>query len=81
MKRVRRFDDIPGFTIDRVAAAAGEDPDVLRMENLDTDVPPPQAAARKTADVLSDKQSSNRLLRLTTYGFAPPNIENTKYLT
>jgi N-succinyldiaminopimelate aminotransferase len=36
----RRLDGIPGFGIDRVADAAGVDPDVLRLENLDTDVPP-----------------------------------------
>jgi len=36
----RRLEGIPGFGIDRVAAAAGTDPDVLRLENLDTDVPP-----------------------------------------
>ena len=41
---VRRLDHIPGFSIDRVAAAAGDDPDVLRLENLDTDIPPPAAA-------------------------------------
>src|SRR5581483_8033932 len=35
---VRRLAQIPGFSIDRVAAAAGDDPDVLRLENLDTDV-------------------------------------------
>src|SRR5438093_1172900 len=38
---VRRLRGIPGFSIDRVAAAAGDDPDVLRLENLDTDVAPP----------------------------------------
>ena len=36
----RRLDGIPGFGIDRVAAAAGTDREVLRLENLDTDVPP-----------------------------------------
>ena len=36
----RRLEGIPGFGIDRVAAAAGADPEVLRLENLDTDVPP-----------------------------------------
>ncbi len=46
--RVRRLDGIPGFNIDRVAAAAGDDPDVLRMENLDTDTPPPAAAMAAT---------------------------------
>lgn len=38
--RVRRLDDIPGFNLDWVAEAAGDDPDVLRMENLDMDIPP-----------------------------------------
>ena len=36
----RRLEGIPGFGIDRVAAAAGTDREVLRLENLDTDVPP-----------------------------------------
>jgi aspartate/methionine/tyrosine aminotransferase len=39
--RSRRLDNVIGFGIDKVAAAAGDDPEVLRMENLDTDVPPP----------------------------------------
>src|SRR6266516_2120128 len=45
---VRRLEHIPGFSIDRVAAAAGDDPDVLRLENLDTDIPPPAAAIDAT---------------------------------
>jgi N-succinyldiaminopimelate aminotransferase len=36
----RRLEGILGFGIDRVAEAAGTDPEVLRLENLDTDVPP-----------------------------------------
>jgi hypothetical protein len=44
METVRSLDEIPGFNIDRVAARVGDDPEVLRMENLDTDVPPPVAA-------------------------------------
>ncbi|MGH2678562.1 MAG: aspartate aminotransferase, partial [Actinomycetota bacterium] len=39
--RTKRMTEIPGFGIDRVAAAVGEDPDVLRLENLDTDLAPP----------------------------------------
>jgi aspartate/methionine/tyrosine aminotransferase len=39
--RAHRLDSVAGFGIDKVAAAAGDDPEVLRMENLDTDVPPP----------------------------------------
>ena len=45
---VRRLAGIPGFSIDRVAAAAGNDPEVLRMENLDTDLAPPVAAIAAT---------------------------------
>lgn len=46
--RARRLDDVPGFGIDKVAAAAGDDPDVLRMENLDTDLPPPPGVVEAT---------------------------------
>ena len=45
---VKRLEQIPGFSIDRVAAAAGDDPDVLRLENLDTDIPPPAEAIEAT---------------------------------
>jgi len=46
MQRPRRLAQIRGFGIDKVAAAAGDDPDVLRLENLDTDLaPPPEAIA------------------------------------
>jgi aspartate/methionine/tyrosine aminotransferase len=45
---VKRLQDVAGFNIDRVAAAAGDDPDVLRLENLDTDVPPPPEAIEAT---------------------------------
>ena len=56
---VRRLSDIPGFNIDRVAAAAGDDPDVLRLENLDTDVPPPAEAVEATrAAIATDDANS-----------------------
>ena len=48
----RRLDGIPGFSIDKVAAAAGHDPDVLRLENLDTDIPPPDRALQATRDAV-----------------------------
>jgi aspartate/methionine/tyrosine aminotransferase len=44
----RRLSGIPGFSIDQVAAAAGDDLDVLRLENLDTDLAPPAAAIEAT---------------------------------
>jgi len=56
---VARLAGIPGFSIDRVAAAAGDDPDVLRLENLDTDVPPPPAAVAATqAAIATDEANS-----------------------
>ena len=48
---VDRLKNMPGFSIDRVAAAAGDDPEVLRLENLDTDIRPPQAALDATRAV------------------------------
>ena len=58
---VRRLREIPGFNIDRVAAAAGDDPDVLRMENLDTDVRPPAAAIAATRDALYQDEANSWL--------------------
>jgi hypothetical protein len=50
LKRAKRMDGVRGFGIDRVAAAAETTPvprpdwPVLRLENLDTDLPlPPEA--------------------------------------
>jgi aspartate/methionine/tyrosine aminotransferase len=58
---VRRLDDIPGFNIDRVAAAAGDDPDVLRLENLDTDIPPPEAAMQATRAAIGEDEANSWL--------------------
>jgi aspartate/methionine/tyrosine aminotransferase len=58
---VRRLRNIPGFNIDRVAAAAGADPEVLRMENLDTDIPPPAAAVAATRHALGEDEANSWL--------------------
>jgi aspartate/methionine/tyrosine aminotransferase len=58
---VRRLDDIPGFNIDRVALAAGDDPEVLRMENLDTDVPPPAEAMEATRSAIGEDDANSWL--------------------
>ncbi|MDQ3893152.1 MAG: pyridoxal phosphate-dependent aminotransferase [Actinomycetota bacterium] len=47
-----------------MAAAAGDDPDVLRMENLDTDVPPPSAAIDATRAAI-DQDEANSWLPFT----------------
>jgi hypothetical protein len=43
-----RLKGIPGLAIDKVAAAAGSDGEILRMENLESDIPPPVAAVEAT---------------------------------
>jgi aspartate/methionine/tyrosine aminotransferase len=58
---VRRLADIPGFNIDRVAAAAGDDPDVLRLENLDTDIAPPEEAVEATRDAVGPDETNTWL--------------------
>src|SRR5437773_636809 len=58
---VRRLEHIPGFNIDRVAAAAGDDPEVLRMENLDTDIPPPAAALEATRGAIGEDDANSWL--------------------
>ena len=61
---VSRLEGIPGFNIDRVAAAAGDDPDVLRMENLDTDLRPPTVAIEATKAAI-DTYDGNSWLPFT----------------
>jgi aspartate/methionine/tyrosine aminotransferase len=58
---VRRLATIPGFHIDRIAAAAGDDPDVLRLENLDTDIPPPAAAVAATRSAIGQDDANSWL--------------------
>lgn len=58
---VRRLAHLPGFGIDRVAAAAGDDPDVLRLENLDTDIPPPAAAIAATRAAIGEDEANSWL--------------------
>jgi N-succinyldiaminopimelate aminotransferase len=58
---VTRLRDIPGFNIDRVAAAAGDDPEVLRLENLDTDIPPPAEAVEATRAAVGEDEANSWL--------------------
>ena len=58
---VRRLEHIPGFHIDRVAAAAGDDADVLRLENLDTDLAPPGQALEATRAAIGEDEANSWL--------------------
>jgi aspartate/methionine/tyrosine aminotransferase len=62
--RVGRLEEIPGFGIDRVAARAGDDPDVLRLENLDTDLAPPPEAVDATREA-AGRDDANSYLPFT----------------
>lgn len=64
---VKRLVGIPGFSIDRVAAAAGDDPDVLRLENLDTDLAPPDEALDATRSAIG-RDPDNSYLPFTGQG-------------
>jgi aspartate/methionine/tyrosine aminotransferase len=58
---VRRLEHIPGFNIDRVATAAGDDPEVLRLENLDTDIAPPSEAMEATRAAIGEDEANSWL--------------------
>jgi N-succinyldiaminopimelate aminotransferase len=52
---------VPGFGIDRVAAAAGSDPEVLRLENLDTDLPVPEGVVEATRAAVGEDEYNSYL--------------------
>jgi len=57
----QRMAGIPGFGIDRVATVVGEDPAVLRLENLDTDLRPPEVALRATQAAIDEDEANSWL--------------------
>jgi aspartate/methionine/tyrosine aminotransferase len=61
MQLAQRLRNIPGFSIDTVASAAGSDPDVLRLENLDTDLAPPEAAVQATRRAVGTDDANSYL--------------------
>jgi aspartate/methionine/tyrosine aminotransferase len=60
---VSRLRDIPGIGVDRVgdAADAAHDPDLLRLENLDTDLRPPRVAVEATRRAIEDDRANSYL--------------------
>ena len=59
-----RIEPITGIGLDVVAAAIGENPDVLRLENLDTDLPVPASALAETRASI-ERDDNNSWLPLT----------------
>jgi len=60
---VSRLRDIPGIGVDVVgdAADAAADPDILRLENLDTDLRPPRVALEVTRAAIDDDAANSYL--------------------
>jgi aspartate/methionine/tyrosine aminotransferase len=60
---VSRLRDIPGIGVDAVgdAADAAADPDFLRLENLDTDIRPPEVALAATRAAIDDDAANSYL--------------------
>ncbi|MBV9227743.1 MAG: pyridoxal phosphate-dependent aminotransferase, partial [Chloroflexi bacterium] len=58
---VQRLAGIPGFAIDAVAAAAGNDPEILRLENLDTDLSPPSTVEAVTRAAIGRDENNSYL--------------------
>ena len=61
--RVSRLQEIPGIGVDRVgdAADAYGDPEILRLENLDTDLRPPAMAIEVTHRAVEDDDANSYL--------------------
>ena len=60
---VSRLRDIPGIGVDVIgdAADAAADPDILRLENLDTDLRPPRVAVELTRAAIDDDAANSYL--------------------
>ncbi len=67
---VSRLKDIPGIGVDRMGdlADAAADPELLRLENLDTDIRPPEAALAVTRRAVDDDAANSYLPFLGQWG-------------
>ena len=63
LTKASRLTHVPGIGVDRMGnlADAAKDPEILRLENLDTDIPPPPIAIEATRKAL-DVDANNSYL-------------------
>jgi aspartate/methionine/tyrosine aminotransferase len=59
--RPRRLAALPELGVDAAARAAGSDPQVLRLENLDTDIPPPPTVLAATRESVGRDEANSYL--------------------
>jgi len=62
-RKAKRLQDVPAIGVDAIGAAAdaAEDSELLRLENLDTDLRPPQAAIDATLAAVMDDSANSYL--------------------
>ena len=60
---VSRLQHVPAIGVERMgnAADAAHDPEILRLENMDTDIPPPRAAILATHQAIENDASNSYL--------------------
>lgn len=63
LSKVSRLAQVPGIGVDRMgnAADAARDPDILRLENLDTDIAPPAIALEATRRAIGGDENNSYL--------------------
>ena len=63
MKQAKRLSEVPPIGVDAMGARAdaAADPDILRLENLDTDLRPPRAALEATVAAVDDDDANSYL--------------------
>jgi aspartate/methionine/tyrosine aminotransferase len=63
LQRVSRLQQVPGIGVDRMGNAAdgANDPEILRLENLDTDIAPPKIAVETTRQAVGLDESNSYL--------------------
>jgi len=63
IRKVSRLAEVPGIGVDRMgnAADAARDPEILRLENLDTDIPPPKIAIETTKNGIDADENNSYL--------------------
>lgn len=63
LNKISRLAQIPGIGVDRMAnrADVASDPDILRLENLDTDIRPPAIALEVTCDAIKADDNNSYL--------------------
>ncbi|MGH9701873.1 MAG: aspartate aminotransferase, partial [Candidatus Acidiferrales bacterium] len=61
--RASRLKDMPGIGVDRMGAAADalSDPEVLRLENMDTDLRPDPWAVERTRAAIGEDEANSYL--------------------